>query len=100
MDQHRRRTALGRPLRLHALKKSQMRCIRSPRYAHADLGGKWELSSGGLTNFNITSLLFDPDMPDRIYAGAENGSFISNNRGKTWQAFTVRLGYISAMEMH
>ncbi|MBE0645428.1 MAG: hypothetical protein IH600_15195 [Bacteroidetes bacterium] len=66
----------------------------------ADLGRKWELSSGGLTNFNITSLLFDPDMPDRVYAGAENGSFISNNRGKTWQAFSVRLGYVSAMEMH
>ncbi len=65
----------------------------------SDLGAAWELSSGGLTNFNITALLFDPDLPDRVYAGAENGSFISNNRGKTWQAFSVRLGYVSAMEM-
>ena len=65
-----------------------------------DLGAKWELSSGGLTNFNITTLLFDADRPDRVYAGAENGSFISDNRGKTWQAFSVRLGYVSGMEMH
>ena len=71
-----------------------MGILRSP-----DLGVKWELSSGGLTNFNITALLFDRDRPDRVYAGAENGSFYSDNRGKTWQAFSVRLGYISAMEM-
>ncbi|MFA6233384.1 MAG: YCF48-related protein [Bacteroidota bacterium] len=64
-----------------------------------DLGNKWDLSSGGLTNFNITALLFDPGMPDRVYAGAENGSFVSSNRGKTWQAFSIRLGYVSAMEM-
>ncbi|MGB5073782.1 MAG: hypothetical protein WBQ23_06580 [Bacteroidota bacterium] len=64
-----------------------------------DLGAKWELSSGGLTNFNITALLFDPAQPDRVYAGAENGSFLSSNRGKTWQAFSIRLGYISGMEM-
>ena len=65
----------------------------------SDLGRKWELSGGGLTNFNITSLLFDTDLPDRVYAGAENGSFLSENRGKTWSAFSVRLGYISGMEM-
>jgi photosystem II stability/assembly factor-like uncharacterized protein len=64
-----------------------------------DLGNKWEFSSGGLTNFNITVLLFDSGLPDRVYAGAENGSFLSNNRGKTWQAFSIRLGYVSAMEM-
>ncbi len=64
-----------------------------------DLGNKWELSSGGLTNFNITTLLFDPAQPERLYAGAENGSFQSNNRGKTWQAFSIRLGYVSAMEL-
>lgn len=65
----------------------------------SDLGLTWELSSGGLTNFNITTLLFDTDKPERVYAGAENGSFVSNNRGKTWSAFSVRLGYISGMEM-
>lgn len=65
----------------------------------SDLGQKWELSGGGLTNFNITTLLFDADLPDRVYAGAENGSFVSENRGKTWSAFSVRLGYVSGMEM-
>ena len=61
----------------------------------SDLGETWELSSGGLTNFNITALRFDPNQPDRCYAGAENGSFISSNRGTSWQPFTVRLGYVS-----
>ena len=61
----------------------------------SDLGENWELSSGGLTNFNITALRFDPDQPDLCYAGAENGSFISSNRGKSWQPFSVRLGYVS-----
>ncbi len=61
----------------------------------SDLGATWELSSGGLTNFNITALRFDPDQPDRCYAGAENGSFISSNRGKSWQPFSIRLGYVS-----
>lgn len=61
----------------------------------SDLGENWEQSSGGLTNFNITALQFDPDQPDRCYAGAENGSFISSNRGKSWQPFSIRLGYVS-----
>lgn len=60
-----------------------------------DLGRTWELSSGGMTNFNVTALMFDPDQPDRCYAGAENGSFISDNRGKSWQPFSIRLGYVS-----
>lgn len=60
-------------------------------------GRHWELSSGGLTNFHVTALLFDPDIPGRVYAGVENGSFVSDNRGKTWQSFSIRLGYVSAI---
>ncbi len=64
-----------------------------------DLGKTWELSSGGLTNLNVTALLFDPDQPEKVYAGAENGSFISDTRGKTWQPFSIRLGYVSDLWM-
>ncbi|MBR9978086.1 MAG: hypothetical protein KFH87_08365, partial [Bacteroidetes bacterium] len=60
-------------------------------------GQHWELSSGGMTNFHVTAIQFDPDMPDRVYAGVENGSFVSDNRGKTWRAFSIRLGYVSAI---
>jgi photosystem II stability/assembly factor-like uncharacterized protein len=72
---------------------------RSGVLRSTNLGENWELSSGGLTNFNITALLFDPDQPERVYAGAENGSFISDTRGKTWQPFSVRLGYVSDLWM-
>jgi len=72
---------------------------RSGVLRSTDLGKTWELSSGGLTNFNITTLLFDPDQPERVYAGAENGSFISDTRGKTWQPFSIRLGYVSDLWM-
>mgnify|MGYP001164771761 CR=1 FL=1 len=61
----------------------------------SDLGQTWEQSSGGMTNFNVTTLAFDTISPDRVYAGAENGSFVSHNRGKSWQPFSVRLGYVS-----
>jgi photosystem II stability/assembly factor-like uncharacterized protein len=65
----------------------------------SDMGKTWEQSSGGLMNFNITALFFDLDHPDRIYAGAENGSFVSLNRGKSWQPFSIRLGYVSDIWM-
>ncbi|MCB2204144.1 hypothetical protein KQI65_05295 [bacterium] len=65
----------------------------------SDLGKTWEFASGGLTNLNINALLFDPRQPDRVYAGAENGSFISDSRGKTWQPFSIRLGYVSDLWM-
>jgi photosystem II stability/assembly factor-like uncharacterized protein len=72
---------------------------RSGVLRSTDLGSTWELSSGGLTNFNITTLLFDPDQPERVYAGAENGSYLSDTRGKTWQPFSIRLGYVSDLWM-
>ncbi|MBN1448940.1 MAG: hypothetical protein JXA28_13505 [Bacteroidetes bacterium] len=65
----------------------------------SDLGTTWELSGGGLTNFSITALCFDPDHPDRCYAGAENGSFMSANRGKSWQPFSIRLGYVTDIQI-
>jgi photosystem II stability/assembly factor-like uncharacterized protein len=61
------------------------------------LGNQWDIAGGGLNNFNITAIAFDPDLADRAYAGAENGSFISNTRGKSWQPFSIRLGYISTI---
>jgi photosystem II stability/assembly factor-like uncharacterized protein len=66
-------------------------------FRSTSLGGQWEIAGGGLTNFNITALAFDPDLPDRVYAGAENGSFVSDTRGRSWQPFSVRLGYISTI---
>ncbi|MCZ7554860.1 MAG: hypothetical protein M5R41_00475 [Bacteroidia bacterium] len=66
-------------------------------FRSTSLGRQWEIAGGGLTNFNITALAFDPDSPDRVYAGSENGSFVSNARGRSWQPFSVRLGYISTI---
>jgi photosystem II stability/assembly factor-like uncharacterized protein len=66
-------------------------------FRSTSLGGQWEIAGGGLTNFNITAIAFDPDLPDRVYAGAENGSFVSDTRGRSWQPFSVRLGYISTI---
>lgn len=69
----------------------------SGTYRSINLGRRWEITGGGLTNFNITTFAFDPDNPDRVYAGSENGSFVSNNKGSSWQAFSIRLGYVSSI---
>jgi ligand-binding sensor domain-containing protein len=62
-------------------------------------GAKWTNHSGGLTNFNITALTFDRDDSRFVYAGAENGSFVSQDGGNTWKAFTLRFGYVGAIRI-
>jgi len=66
-------------------------------FRSTNLGKSWDITGGGLSNFNVTALHFDPDDANTVYAGTENGTFISNNQGRSWQSFSVRLGYISAI---
>lgn len=64
-----------------------------------DGGKSWKHTSTGLTNYNITALAIDTRDHAVIYAGSENGSFVSRNRGASWQAFSIRSGYVNAIRM-
>lgn len=67
--------------------------------ASKDGGATWALSSAGLTNLNITSLVFHPTIPSIVYAGTDNGTFVSRDGGAVWTPFSIRLGYVSAIRV-
>ncbi len=63
-----------------------------------DGGETWTLTGGGMSNFTVTSLLRDPRQPDRVYAGMSNGTYLSEDGGRSWTPFTLSLGYVSTLQ--
>jgi len=46
----------------------------------------WDPSYRGLTNQYVSSIAFDPNHPDTVYAGTDGGAFISFDGGNSWNA--------------
>jgi photosystem II stability/assembly factor-like uncharacterized protein len=50
-----------------------------------DGGSKWDQLINGLTDWNVTDLVIDPEVPDVLYAGTQNqGLFWTFNGGGAW----------------
>jgi photosystem II stability/assembly factor-like uncharacterized protein len=64
-----------------------------------DGGATWTNSSGGMQNLNVTALARDPDDEAVIWAGTENGAYISDNRGATWKFSALQLGTVSSISI-
>ena len=60
-----------------------------------DGGATWTNSSGGMQNLNVTALARDPEDEALLWAGTENGVYLSDNRGATWKLSALQLGYVS-----
>ncbi len=44
----------------------------------------WVHHNNGLGNFSVNTVAIDPQNPDVIYAGTDNGAYVSFNRGEEW----------------
>jgi len=44
----------------------------------------WQASNTGLGNLFVNTIALDPKYPDTIYAGTEDGAYISFDSGETW----------------
>jgi photosystem II stability/assembly factor-like uncharacterized protein len=49
----------------------------------------------GLTNLNVTCLAFDPDSPEVLYAGTQNGLFKTTNGGSSWVPTALAGGLVT-----
>ncbi|MEM7133662.1 MAG: DUF6531 domain-containing protein [Chloroflexota bacterium] len=49
-----------------------------------DSGSKWTFVNEGLLSNTIYALAIDPNVPNRLFTGTEQGLFVSINGGNTW----------------
>src|SRR4029077_12463096 len=55
-----------------------------------DLGQHWQsITSGALTDIQTPSLLIDPQNPNHLLMGGDQGLFETNNDGQHWQQITT-----------
>ena len=53
-------------------------------YASSDGCASWTPKNSGLANLYINTIAIDPNNPNTIYAGTENGAYVSFDRGDHW----------------
>lgn len=51
-----------------------------------DGGVSWSAINSGLTSLEVQDVAVDPAMPERLFAGTDDGVFVSNDGGATWTA--------------
>ena len=61
-------------------------------YKTTDYGITWTNINSGIPNGSFTRVVReDPNRKDLLYAGTENGVFVSWNGGKSWESFQLNL---------
>ena len=45
----------------------------------------WQYSNNGLYSLKVNTISADPNNPDILYAGTDNGAFVSFDSGDLWQ---------------
>ena len=45
----------------------------------------WQYRNNGLYSLKVNSISADPNNPDTIYAGTDNGAYVSFDSGDLWQ---------------
>jgi uncharacterized membrane protein YgcG len=63
-----------------------------------DLGKTWTNISGGMNN-PIFDVEEDPENPNVLYLGTDNGIFVTIDQGKTWSAFTSSMPAICIRDL-
>jgi hypothetical protein len=64
-------------------------------YESQDYGKTWTSVKGNLPESVANVIIQDPVNPDLLYCGLDNGTYVSLDRGKTWQLFNVMLNVAS-----
>jgi len=58
-------------------------------YASEDSGSNWNLISASLPLGAVNSVIEDPMNEEILYAGTDNGAYVSFDRGLSWEAFNI-----------
>jgi len=70
-------------------------------YRRADDTQEWQAINNGLPNEpQIRALLVQPQNPQTIYAGTQNGVYRSDDRGDHWQALDSHRGDVWSLALH
>lgn len=65
--------------------------FKSYLYVSTDYGQHWTSVKGNLPESVANVLIQDPVNPDLLYCGLDNGTYVSLDKGKTWQLFNALL---------
>lgn len=67
-------------------------------YVSEDYGTTWTLITNGLTQA-VNALIEDTTNENILFAGTDNGLFISLTRGTTWQKFSIELPNVAVHDL-
>ena len=69
-------------------------------YHTKDFGKTWKKIVNGIDNEHFTRVIrTDPEREGLLYAGTENGVYISFNNGKDWQTFQLNIPIVPITDM-
>lgn len=69
-------------------------------YHTTDYGNTWTKITKGIDDQHFTRVIrADPKRPGLLYAGTENGMYISFNNGKNWQSFQLNLPLVPITDL-
>ncbi len=69
-------------------------------YKTTDFGRSWKLITKGIASDHFTRCLrIDPKDPNILYAGTEQGLYISTNEGALWQSFQLNLPIVPITDL-
>jgi hypothetical protein len=68
-------------------------------YTSDNYGATWKSISGNLPASSINVIKEDPVNENVLYLGADNGAYVSINRGESWEAFSNGLPNVAVHDM-
>jgi photosystem II stability/assembly factor-like uncharacterized protein len=71
-------------------------------YKTANRGATWTDISGNLPNLKVNDIAVDPDVPDTLYIGTEQGVYVTSDGGNTWNPLGTGLPNVAvtALKLH
>lgn len=71
-------------------------------YKTTNRGVSWTDVSGNLPNLRVADIAVDPDVPDTLYIGTEQGVWTTSDEGNTWSPLGAGLPstLVSALKLH
>lgn len=68
-------------------------------YRSDDYGQTWENIGGNLPISSVNVIKEDPKNENIVYAGTDNGAYVSLDKGETWQVFSKGLPNVAVHDM-
>lgn len=82
-----------------AVNRFRLNDLRPYVYITLDGGKSWQLATNGLPNQPVNAVRQDPVEPRLLYAGTENGVYVSFDAGTQWQPLQLDLPHTSVRDL-